>query len=318
MKDKPDLQDETIVDQLQEAYGVRIAQVEFLPIGDISSAKYRVVTDEPLVYFLKLRTGAFKEISVFVPHFLHEQGIHQVISPLKTRDGRLWTYLDAYTCIMYPFIEGQNGFQHPLSASQWIELGVALKSVHATHLPPDLHRLIPCEAYSPHWRELVKGFLFQAGNNAYQDPVAADMAASLQAHREDICYVIERAAQLGEILQSQPLEQLLCHADIHAGNLLLEANGALHIIDWDDPVLAPKERDLMFIGGGIGGIWNTPSEEALFYQGYGEKDINRPALTYYRYERIVSDIAEFSQQILLTTEGGADRERSLQKFHSIF
>ncbi len=35
-------------------------------------------------------------------------------------------------------------------------------------------------------------------------------------------------------------------------------------------------------------------------------------------KRIVSDIAEFGQQILLSTEGSADRERSLFKFNSVF
>jgi spectinomycin phosphotransferase len=74
----------------------------------------------------------------------------------------------------------------------------------------------------------------------------------------------------------------------------------------------------MFIGGGMGGIWNTAREEALFYQGYGKRDINQAALAYYRYERLVSDMAEFCQQILRTTTGGADRERSLEKYYSIF
>lgn len=162
------------------------------------------------------------------------------------------------------------------------------------------------------------GFLIQAENNSFEVPVAAKMAEGLQMHRDEIRIVIERAEELGKTLKSQSLEQVLCHSDIHAGNLLLEASGALYIIDWDDPIIAPKERDLMFIGGGIGGIWNTAREEALFYQGYGVKDINLTALTYYRYERIISDIGEFSQQILLTTEGGADQERSLQKFYGIF
>ena len=30
----------------------------------------------------------------------------------------------------------------------------------------------------------------------------------------------------------------------------------------------PKERDLMFIGGGVANVWNKPHEETLFYKGY--------------------------------------------------
>jgi spectinomycin phosphotransferase len=318
MLEKPDLQDKRIMDHIWEAYRLPIDQVEFLPIGDISSAKYRVVTKEQAAYFLKFRNGNFKETSVVIPQFLHEQGIDQIIPALTTIDGRLWTDLDVYTCILYPFFEGYNGFENRLSDDQWKELGAALKSIHSIILPPVLQRQIPCETYSPHWRERVQGLLVQVEQNSYEDPVAAKMAAVLRIHRDEICIFVERAEKYGNALQSHPPERVLCHSDIHAGNLLLETNGALHIIDWDDPIMAPKERDLMFIGGGVGGIWNTPGEEALFYQGYGVQDINLTALTYYRYERIVEDIAAFSQQILLTTKGGADRKRSLWKFNSIF
>ena len=43
---------------------------------------------------------------------------------------------------------------------------------------------------------------------------------------------------------------VLCHSDIHGGNILIADTGELYVVDWDDPILAPKERDLMFIGGG--------------------------------------------------------------------
>jgi spectinomycin phosphotransferase len=318
MKEKPNLPDEFIVSHIRDGYGLDISQVEFLPIGYVGSAKYRLVTHEQGVYFLKLVKGYFREISVIVPHFLHEQGISQVISPVKTKDARFWTKLGDYTCLLYPFIEGQNGFQHPLSDDQWIAFGAALKKVHSIDLPPDFLKKIPFDTFSPDWRVRVREFLVQAENKTYEDPTEAKMAAGLREHSDEIRFVIERAESLGTTLQSQFSERVLCHTDIHAGNLLLDKDGALYMIDWDDPMVAPKERDLMFIGGGIGGIWNTPREERQFFQGYGGKNIDLTALTYYRYERIVSDVAEFCQQVFSAMEGDADRERSLQKYYSIF
>ena len=49
---------------------------------------------------------------------------------------------------------------------------------------------------------------------------------------------------------------------IGAGNLLIDAKGSLYIVDWDHPIMAPKERDLMFVGGGVGSAWYRPQEEA--------------------------------------------------------
>jgi spectinomycin phosphotransferase len=58
--------------------------------------------------------------------------------------------------------------------------------------------------------------------------------------------------------------------------------------------------------------------ERWFYQGYGKTRINLEAKVYYRYERIIQDIAEFCKQLLLTDAGGDDREQAYKFFTSNF
>jgi spectinomycin phosphotransferase len=82
--------------------------------------------------------------------------------------------------------------------------------------------------------------------------------------------------------------------------------------------MAPKERDLMFIGGGVANVWNNPREEELFYKGYGKTNINRIILAYYRHERIVQDIVEYGQALLLTPSGGVDRLEMYKHFMDMF
>lgn len=48
---------------------------------------------------------------------------------------------------------------------------------------------------------------------------------------------------------------------------MIDGNDTLYIVDWDDPIIAPKERDLMFIGGGVANVWNERHEEVSFYRG---------------------------------------------------
>ena len=81
---------------------------------------------------------------------------------------------------------------------------------------------------------------------------------------------------------------------------MIGENDGLYIVDWDDPVMELKERDLMFIGGGVANAWDKPREENLFYQGYGEVEVNKAIIAYYRCARIVEDIVLYGQQMLLT------------------
>jgi len=129
--------------------------------------------------------------------------------------------------------------------------------------------------------------------------------------RDEIQSIVERAEQLAQALQNRAVKLAVCHSDLHGRNVLVGADDELAIVDWDAPILAPKERDLMFIGGGVGGIWNNDQEASWFYQGYGQTEIDLVALSYYRYERIVVDIAEDSEQIFGMQGSVEERQKAL-------
>ena len=320
MLEAPDLQPDLIVTCLREAYNLSNAQITFLPLGaDVNTAVYRVETNDGQPYFLKARTGAFDEVSVVLPRFLNDQGIRQIIPPLRTLTERLWVDLAAYRLVLYPFVAGRNGYEAKLSAHHWAEFGTVLRCVHEVTLPEALARGIRQETYTPKYRERVGQFLERAAVDVFVDPVAAELAAFLKARRSEIDDLVDRAERLAAMLRAQPPPPTLCHSDVHAGNLLLADDGALYIVDWDEPIMAPKERDLMYIGGALLASGLTPEEEeTLFYAAYGPVEIHPVALAYYRYERIVQDIAAFCEQLLLTGTGGKDRAQALHYLTSNF
>ena len=82
----------------------------------------------------------------------------------------------------------------------------------------------------------------------------------------------------------------------------------------DENIIACLRNEYGLLGG-----WRSPQEEeTLFYRAYGQTQIDPTAMAYYRYERIIQDIAAFCEQLLLTNEGGEDREQSLQYLKSNF
>ena len=62
----------------------------------------------------------------------------------------------------------------------------------------------------------------------------------------------------------------------------------------------------MFICGGIGGVWSTVWKISFFYGGYGWAEIDSDSLAYYRFERIIQDIAVISEEIFAARKNRAD------------
>lgn len=318
MLEKPNISDMDIVLCLKGDFGLDVKEITFLPLGaDLNTAVYRVSAKDGKDYFLKLRSGEFSQASAAVPRYLSSLGMKQVIPPLTTRTGRLWASLAAYKAVLYPFVAGHDGFTRKMSPQQWIEFGAALKRFHTAEFPASITRSLPRETFCPRWRNTVKVFLQRIEEGIFDVPVEIEMAVFLKTKARNTAELVERSERLAQLLQEQPLEFIVCHADIHGWNLLINQAGALYLVDWDTLILAPKERDLMFIGGALGNSGYSPrEEEALFYQGYGEIEINQTAIAYYRYERIVEDIAVYCQQIFLSNEGGEDRKQALEYLES--
>lgn len=176
---------------------------------------------------------------------------------------------------------------------------------------------MPRETFSARFRDSVRLYMERSLPELYTDPAARDMAVFLNTHREETLELVASSEGLARRLQANPHPHILCHADIHAWNLLIDRQDHLYMVDWDTLIFAPKERDLMFIGSRLGGDGHSPEEEEkLFYQGYGQTEIDEAALAYYRYERIVEDIAVYCDQIFLTDAGGEDRNQSVEYLKS--
>ena len=198
-------------------------------------------------------------------------------------------------------------------------LGQLLKDFIPLISPSAITNSIRRETFSPQWRDIVKLFLERIENQTFNEPVAVELAAFLKTKRNETLELVNRSERLAQALEAQSPEFILCHADIHAWNLLIDVNGALYMVDWDTLIFAPKERDLMFVGAGLGGNGHSlKEEETLFYQGYGPTKIDAIGMAYYRYERIIEDIAVYCEQIFLSDQGREDREQSLENLKSNF
>jgi spectinomycin phosphotransferase len=317
MIEKPDISDGKIIVALSENYSIRASNIEFLPIGnDASAFAYRVETTNGNSYFLKLKTKLSNFAGLFVPRFLKDNGIEQVIAPLPTKTYELWVKDDEFTFILHPFIAGNEAMKVGMTDAQWTEFGTTLKRIHATELPPSISQYVKRETFTPKWSRYAKELNDRINTQDYGDSYQKELADFWKESNKTIQTLIERTEMIGMYLQQADLEFVLCHADIHTANILINQEQEMFIVDWDDTLLAPKERDLMFV---LGEGTTQTREEQMFFNEYGNVAINQLALAYYRYEWCVQEIGDFGERVFSTDDiGERTKQESITGFKKLF
>jgi spectinomycin phosphotransferase len=320
MLEPPQLADGTIIGALQASFGIRVAELAFLPVGnDSASWAYRVEAAAGPSYFLKVRAGTGGMPGAAVPAHLHRHGVPNILAPLATSAGEPYVRVKGFALALYPMLEARTGAEVGLSPRQWRQLGAALRQIHAVLLTPRLARLVGREPFRPTRRELLADLEELLAAPAPGDPVAAELAAFWRAHQDVIRQLVDQADALGRQLAHARFPRVLCHADLHTWNVLVDADQRLWIVDWDEAILAPRERDLMFMVGGIGHRLVRPRDTEDFFQGYGDTRADARLLTYYRTAWAVQDIAAYGEEVLLMPAlGEASRRAAVAGFMSLF
>jgi spectinomycin phosphotransferase len=317
MINKP-IQEQEIIELLKIHYGIDVQDTHVIAGGaDINAFVYKV-DSKFHSYFVKFKYGDHDEINLSIISLLYDSGIEEIIFPIHTLEGQSSQQLDRFRIIVYPFIDAPNGFTKKLTKEQWIKLGTALRKIHDTSVPPIIRKQIRQETYSAKWRKMVRALYTKIESDTSGDQITSDFTSFFIRNIDKIGRLVDGAEQLSNNIKPDSDKYVLCHSDIHAGNILVTNDDSIYIIDWDEPMLGPKERDLMFIGGGVGNVWNNPQEIYDFYEGYGKPNIDKTILSYYRHERIVEDLALFGRDLLSDEQSNQSRLEMLKHFKDMF
>jgi len=323
MFDRPPITDDQIVATLRDRYAIRLTGLAFLALGhDAHAWTFRASTDRGDL-FVKIRRRV-DDARLRLVRFLHDQGLEAVVAPIAISDGDVSVAIDDLHLIAYPFVEGRLAAEVGLDDDQWVEYGRIVGALHSTRLSPELAATLAREQFRPNWTAQFERV--RAGVNAYRggDSVRGQLVDFWQSNRDGIEGLADRAQALGRSLASGHANSrtadlfVPCHGDIHTHNLLVEPNGALRVIDWDEALLAPRERDLMFVMGSPIGLAPGERELALFTGGYGPLDVDAQRLAYYHVDWAVQDMAGYAEQALLDDIGPESRGYALERFLSIF
>lgn len=318
MIEPPDLSDATILACVREAYAIDATTIEFLPLGnDSNSWVYKVSTLDDGSWFLKVKSGTTHAASLSFPRYLYDQGIKQVIAPLRTKTGALWQEIGNYRVILYPFVDGEMGAVTGISHAQWIEFGATLHRIHTIDLSSKMRAQLRTETFIPKSSVLTRGVQALIAATDFEQSAQREMVALWRERDTEISRIVDRAEELALLAKQRATRLVPCHADIHTYNVLIDKRGRFFIVDWDEAIIAPKERDLMFIGGVIEQV-SRHREESLFYEGYGSRDIDPVIMAYYLYEWVVQEFGAYGELVFLTDVGEATKAQAIHYFSAQF
>jgi spectinomycin phosphotransferase len=320
VQERPDLTDAVLAAHLRQAWGVKVDAVAFLPVGEDDAAwAFDVRGHAGERYFLKVRRGPVKPAAVLVPRHLRERGLREVVAAVPTTGGAPWHEADGYALLLYPFVEGGTGAACGMSDAQWIAYGAFVRALHRVELPGELAALVPEETYRPAWTATARSLADLVRRPDHPDPWQRELAGCWQAHAGEIASLVRRTEELAPVAAGYGLPHVLCHADAHTHNVLVGDADAITMVDWDDAIRAPRERDLSFVlSGGLGVVPVTERQEALFRQGYGEPEIAWPVLAYYRYDWAVQDVAGYAARVFDGDLGEETRAHAVAVFRGLF
>jgi spectinomycin phosphotransferase len=309
----PDLPAESIVARVRDRYAVPVAEATFLPIGNDSLAWSFRLEGDGARWFLKV----FRRVdaaALELPRFLAARGIEHLVPARSTRDGAAVDKGEPYSLALFPFVDGVTGGEIGLTPAQRVELGRFLRSVHDATPDEGLAALLRRERF------LVRdvAYIERAGRTLDVEPpdvIAAALLAQWRAHLDEIAKAVERASTLAAYGRRTAPPSVLCHADFHAWNVLIEPSGEMRVVDWDWALLAPSERDLMFVSGDTADI--DPSGED-FYRGYGDVEIDPTLIAYYRFDWVLQEVADYHRRVFDIALGEQTRAEAIDHFVELF
>jgi spectinomycin phosphotransferase len=224
MKEKQLPSKKNISDWIRVNYNIEVTSITSLSKGaDINAAIYKVQDHDQSSYFVKLNQGYKNDINIKLLELLHSKGIQQIIPPIRTIHDNFIVCINNFCLTIYPFIEGVDGFSRKLTDKQWTDLGNALRQVHDCDIPSSLTKHIKQETYSSKLRQTVRSFC----DHIQQEPISNDVISLkflsfFKKHRSVIQNLVDRAEQLSSQIKKQTTKFVLCHSDIHRGNVLIK------------------------------------------------------------------------------------------------
>lgn len=303
-------------EQLSTAYGLPLQSITFFPEGE-DSYGYVIASETGEEYFAKASTSVPNSCLQVASLLRHQCNISGIVAPLKTLEGTLSVLWQDFRVSLFPFIEGKSRWDlwkvgKDFTDAELSQTAALLATIHgctgtvasnsltvATYdlpLRQELHTVLEAPEKIP-------------ARNGYQKRLLEAIAQ----HRSAILQTLERYDSLGRSASVLQTPFVITHGDPTPGNLIIDAENRLHIIDWDGVCLGPPEKDLVSF---TGERFEVVLESYLAKRRNGAT-LHTDIFGFYIYEWTLNEIRDYGTKILFKnsdTQQNAYDWESLQDY----
>jgi spectinomycin phosphotransferase len=295
-----DLDHDTLVRDLVP-WGLHEPRLVYLPFGfgahhwraDDDGARWFVTVDDLAAGFQRADDtdaafAALERAYRTAAALRDEVGLEFVLAPLLDNEGAILRRVDErYAVSVARFVEGtSSSFGEYESAAERRQMGELVGRLHVAgdRIPADLPRRDDCGIPS---RAVLDEALATVDEPWSTGPFA-DAARALLADRADTVDVrLRRHDALAERVRARGESWVVTHGEPHRANVMVDALGSTHLVDWDTTLVAPRERDLcVVLDEGLTG-WSE------YVSVIGDVSLDAEALELYRQRWGLADIAAF-------------------------
>jgi hypothetical protein len=286
---------------LRERYAQPLVALDFVPKGE-DSWGYVVIAGDGRAFFAKVHRAADRaalDAALGVAAHLRDRcNLRGVVAPLRARDGALTFAHAGYPIALFDLAPG----------TPFIELGYITEGLPPEDVGPVARLIAAVHASAPAFptpprladplaipfAARLRRALDAPDHSAGElNPIQRDLLRLLAAERADVAATHARLLAVRDRMRAGGYAETLTHGDPTAGNILKDAAGGLHLIDWGAATLGPAERDLVFFTG--------PQFDrflAAYAAVAGPPTLHATLFAFYAYLWALQEIADYAVRIL--------------------
>lgn len=321
------------------AYGLKIAALARLPMGEDAESSLATAQDgaRHVVRIERARKRAgdagpaanIERLDAIytLTAALHARGglLAQVVAPYRNHRGTFTCQFGERAVAVFPYIAGRNAYTDGLADDELASVARLLATLHAT-APASLELAAPaapaaltmltCETFAnPFEQPILRALAF--AETATLTNLANDyqrrVCKLLLAERADLLATLADLRAHATGLHVLATEAVLVHGDPNLANILIDAAGRPHLIDWDGLALGPRERDLFAFLGPRLEMFLRAYLDALLAAGRRNIALHAPVFAFYSDLWALQEIADYTTRLLFENTTGEQDAHALQE-----